>query len=197
MPSATVYTVDPGPAKWRPVSSYSYADEETFADARLNLQELFEVEFQFNDVSLACPMLTKWERFNRLADCGGKIYLIPKNCEGHLNGLRGDGQIEPDEIFGSSNASNVPSVTVTEGCPDVGGEEPPVEVSSVVEEAAEGVYPQGNFASELMSKDLRIHWATAFEKLKSHMTFIQCSDHKWKVKTWDKDNVPHGPVSYT
>lgn len=110
MPSATVFQVDSESAERRHVSSYSYRIGETFADARQKLEAQFDFEFQFIDVNLASRMLEKWEKHNLLEDCGGKVIIIPKNS----NDANLSFQSRPflsNQVLGSSNASNGPSIT--------------------------------------------------------------------------------------
>lgn len=209
MPSAIVFRLDNVYADPTPIGSISYKIDDTFADARRKLETLglFKFQFEFYDESLHSRMEVDWEKAHIIDECGKKIIVIPKNSFEDVH--------EP--LGNSSKASNGPSSTVSQSQPTesqsqrddhVNGsqpddlliagqasglrtaDEPPVDSETLPEE----VDPQVSYSSLIMAKNLVKVWEAQVQKLKDHMKLVQCEDHRWKVRTWDTDNVACGKI---
>lgn len=195
MPPATLFEVEHEGGERKPVSSYSYKIGESFADARLKLAAQFEFEFDFIDVNLNTRMLSKWEPHNLVEDCGGKVIIIPRNGRDPQNATVRTPTPGLQQVLGSSNASNGPAWTDSDDCiPPRSVGEPEVHPILESEEPIAEPDPQVTLLSIVMSSDLKRVWTQSVEKLLIYMESINCADHKWKVKTWDKDNQPRGHI---
>lgn len=205
MPSVTVFRVNIETGDPKPVGSFSFKVDETFADARLKLEKLGNFDFEFIDFNLRSRMVVAWEKGNHLEDCHSKIIIIPKDTTRSTGG--NSVEIRTDVNIGSNNASNgsengtsgIVSLSEDSQMPSTEDdwlmEEPPVgdDIPDAVT-PIEAKEPQTNFQSKTMPKDLEKLWMSFVDKLKEHMKFLGCEHHKWRVKTWDKDLVPCGKI---
>jgi len=67
--------------------------------------------------------------------------------------------------------------------------------SAAEDPPTESIDPRVKFESTCMSSEFQKVWVAQVEKLKEHLKWAACTDHNWKVKTWDKDLVPCGKLS--
>lgn len=195
IPSATLFQADTEGGERKPVSSYSYKEGESFADARLKLETQFEFDFHFIDVNLATRMQEKWEKHNLIEDCGAKIIIIPKIGQEPPTQPLQNVHRPAQQVVGSSNASNGLSVTESvhqDSTPLT--EEPEVDLSADSTGLLQEGELQVTLESQLMSSDLKRVWISSVDRLKTHMVAIKCADQKWTVKVWDKDNIPWGHI---
>lgn len=215
MPSASVFQVLTESGEPKPVGTLSYRHDWTYADARVQMEklELVDFEFQFMDLNLHSRMQITWEKGNLLEDCGSRIIIIPKGMSAivrrpPLDVGFGSVSVESpvDYELGSSNASNLPGLTSTQGWdsvlspirPDEPGSSPILSpVPSPVRDSVEPVEeidPHVSFLSVLMTSDLKKQWSTCVNKLKEHMICQKIEHHKWKALTWDEGLVVFGKI---
>lgn len=170
-----------------PVGSMFYEENWSFEDARRILEQpgMVDIDFQFVDINKA-RMPIAWEKANRVSYYSGKLTIIQKLPPPGLPTIGSEIISLPES---PQDAAPHPDDGEGVAAPHV-GEQSAVSAPS----ADKPTDPNADFLSTCMPPELQTVWETQLAKLKQYLKFIQCSDHKWKILTWDTDGKAKGKI---
>ncbi|CAM6101772.1 unnamed protein product [Calypogeia fissa] len=185
MPKVTIYKVSSPTGEGKKiVGTFSAKQDDSYADARLNLDRLgyFDFPFDFVDEETCMQMQSAWEKGNHLEDSGHSITIIPK-LFGSVEDLRQYCLRQPAIPTDSVLQEPTLHVHATEDSvlSPLRGEEEPNPLPDV------GISdPHVSLRSELMDPKLRAHLEEEIRRFKDHLTFMNIKDMEWVVKSFDQ-----------
>ena len=213
MPKLCVYEVSSlnGEGK-HIVGTLSYKAEDSYADARLNMERMgyFDFAYDFVDDTTNLRMQVAWEKGNLLEDAGGILTIISKQAsakvadvpEQRLRKSITHAQIHSMAASDSPNsetrAAGQSVVSPTRGLEPVESRRDPVlshrtRQEPVPAEAAPPpqaeLDPHVSLLSEVMSSKLKAQLELEIQKFKEHLACCKLEHMDWCVKSYDKSGT--------
>lgn len=199
MPKLTIYQVSSlGGEGKHIVGTLSYKGDESFADARMNLERMgyFDFPYDFVDDTTNMRMQSAWEKGNLLEDAGNTVTIMPRR----VSPLK-QSDMQQETLPKSPSRPALHSVrasystdTNTDSLEDSilcrrGEQEQSMQVETPPEPQGRILDPHVLLLSELMAPKLKSDLELEIHKFKEHLALCQIEDMDWCVKSSDKNGA--------
>ncbi|CAM6127583.1 unnamed protein product [Calypogeia fissa] len=215
MPKVTIYQVSSlGGEGKHIVGMLSAKTNESYADARLNMERLnyFDFLYDFVDDATNVRMQGAWEKGNLLEDLGYTITIIPKQasnnqldavqaqrlpvCPMQLHIPSVSASDSPTPNFESVDEPTPNFESIDEPTPNFesdtdlshrAGEEDLNQGGPSPQGEVEPIDPHVSLLSELMDPKLKAHLEDEIQKFKEHLVFLKIQGMDYTIKSFDKN----------